>query len=89
VSGEDLRVLAEEQAALRRVATLAASGTQPEELFVAATEEACRLLSVKYASLGRYEPDGAFTVVARSGVGDLVPRRRFASRPSPVVGGLA
>ena len=73
MSGEDLRVLAEEQAALRRVATLVARGVPPEELFAAVTEEAGRLLSVKYAGLGRYEPDGTFTVVAWSGTGDLAP----------------
>jgi signal transduction histidine kinase len=73
LSGEDLRVLAEEQAALRRVATLVARGVPPEELFAAVTEEAGRLLSVKYAGLGRYEPDGTFTVVAWSGTGDLAP----------------
>jgi signal transduction histidine kinase len=66
-------VLAEEQAALRRVATLVARGTPPQEVFAAVTEEAGRLLAVKYASLGRYEPDGAFTVVAWSGSGELVP----------------
>ena len=66
-------MLAEEQAALRRVATLVARGVPPEELFAAVTEEAGRLLSVKYAGLGRYEPDGTFTVVAWSGTGDLAP----------------
>jgi signal transduction histidine kinase len=65
--------LAEEQAALRRVATLVARGAPPEELFVAVTEEAGRLLAVKYASLGRYEPDGAFTIVAWTGSGELAP----------------
>jgi GAF domain-containing protein len=74
LSSEELRAVAEEQAALRRVATLVARGAPPEELFAAVTEEACRLLSVKYAGLGRYEPDGAaFTVVAWSGAGELVP----------------
>jgi GAF domain-containing protein len=73
LSGEELRVVAEEQAALRRVATLVARGVPPEELFAAVTEEAGRLLSVKHSSLGRYEPDGAFTVVAWSGTGDLAP----------------
>jgi hypothetical protein len=45
LSGEQLRVLAEEQAALRRVATLVARGVPPEELFAAVTEEAGRLLA--------------------------------------------
>jgi signal transduction histidine kinase len=67
-------VLADEQAALRRVATLVARGVRPEEVFAAVTEEAGRVLAVEYASLGRYEPDGAFTLVAWSGSGELVPR---------------
>jgi GAF domain-containing protein len=66
--------LAAEQAALRRVATLVADGVPPEEVFAAVTDEVGRLLSVKHASLGRYEPDGAaFTVVAWSGTSDLLP----------------
>ncbi|MDX6228453.1 MAG: hypothetical protein QOI76_1843 [Frankiales bacterium] len=66
-------MLAEEQAALRRVATLVAHGVSPEELFAAVTEEVCRLLAVKYASLARYEAGGACTFVAWSGSGDLLP----------------
>jgi signal transduction histidine kinase len=73
VSGEELRVLAAEQAALRRVATLVARGTPPPELFVAVAEEVRRLLGAKYASLGRYETDGTVTFVAWSGSGDLNP----------------
>jgi GAF domain-containing protein len=74
LSGEELRVLAEEQAALRRVATLVARGVRPEEVFAAVTEEAGRLLSVEYATLGRYEPDATMTVVvAWTGTGDFVP----------------
>jgi signal transduction histidine kinase len=56
--------LAAEQAALRRVATLVAGGTPPRELFAAVVEEVARLLSVEFAALGRYEPDGAITAVA-------------------------
>ncbi len=66
--------LAEEQAALRRVATLVARGVPPEEVFGAVTEEAGRLLSVEYAGLGRYEPDGAVIHVAAWGSsGDELP----------------
>jgi GAF domain-containing protein len=72
-SRAELARLAEEQAALRRVATLVARGTQPEELFAAVTEEAGRLLSVEYVGLGRYEPEGAFTVAAWRGSADIVP----------------
>jgi signal transduction histidine kinase len=56
--------VAGEQAALRRVATLVARGTPPEEVFAAITEEAGRLLGASYASMARYEPDSARTVVA-------------------------
>jgi len=74
LSGEQLRVLAEEQAALRRVATLVARGTPPEEVFAAVTEEAGRLMSVEYAHLARYEPDGTTTIVAGWGrTGHHVP----------------
>jgi GAF domain-containing protein len=64
VSGEELPVLTAEQAALQRVVTLVASGVPPEEVYAAVTDEAGRLLSVEYAGLGRYEPDGAITFVA-------------------------
>jgi signal transduction histidine kinase len=60
----ELRGHAEEQAALRRVATLVAQGTSPEEVFAAVTEEAGRLLRADHATINRYSPDGAVTVVA-------------------------
>jgi GAF domain-containing protein len=59
--------LAEEQAALRRVATVVAQGVAAEEVFAAVAEEVGRLLPVEYAGLSRYEPDGALSMVARSG----------------------
>jgi signal transduction histidine kinase len=49
--------LAEEQAALRRVATLVAQATPPEEVFAAVAEEVGQLLRVDLANLFRYEPD--------------------------------
>jgi signal transduction histidine kinase len=61
--------LAEEQAALRRVATLVARGVPPEEVFAAVTEEVGRLLAVELTTLGRYEPDGTFTILATWGLG--------------------
>src|SRR5438552_12988216 len=59
--------LAEEQAALRRVATLVARGVPPEEVFAAVTEEVVRLLPVDFAHMGRYEPNAVVTVLAASG----------------------
>ena len=67
VSGEELRALAEEQAALRRVATLVARGVPPDEVFAAVTVEVVRLLPVDFARMGRYESDGTVTTVAVSG----------------------
>ena len=60
----ELRRFAEEQAALGRVATLVAQGAPPQEVFTAVTAEAGRLLHAHHAWLGRYDPDGARTVVA-------------------------
>jgi PAS domain S-box-containing protein len=59
--------LAEEQTALRRVATLVARGTRPEEVFAAVANEVGRLLSVDVANVCRYESDGTVTFVASAG----------------------
>jgi signal transduction histidine kinase len=67
LSGEEFRVLAEEQAALRRVATLVAQGVPPEEVFAAVTEEVGRLLAVDLATMCRYEPDRTVTMLASWG----------------------
>jgi len=56
--------IAGEQAALRRVATLVARGAPPAKVFAAVTEEAGRVLGADYATMNRYDPDGARTVVA-------------------------
>ncbi len=66
----ELRGFAEEQAALRRVATLVARGASPEEVFGAVAEEVGRLLGTDFTVMSRYDPDGAATVVgvwARTG----------------------
>jgi GAF domain-containing protein len=65
--GEALHVLAAEQSALRRVATLVARGMPQEEMFAAVTEEVGQLLAVEFAIMGRYEADGTVTCVASSG----------------------
>jgi signal transduction histidine kinase len=59
--------LAEEQAALRRVATLVARGAAPEDVFTAVAGEVGQLLPVDQAALCRYEPDGALTFVSQWG----------------------
>ena len=57
------RTLAEEQAALRRVATLVARGVAPSEIHPAVVKELCRGLGIDNVALLRFGPDGA-TVVA-------------------------
>jgi anti-sigma regulatory factor (Ser/Thr protein kinase) len=66
--------IADEQAALRRVAVLVAQAAPPDEVFTAVTEEAGRLLGAVHASMSRYDPDGAASVVAAWGsAGAVVP----------------
>jgi signal transduction histidine kinase len=56
--------LADEQSALRHVATMVAQGASPRELVEAVAEEVGRLLPVGSATMGRYEPDDSVTTVA-------------------------
>jgi signal transduction histidine kinase len=58
---DDLRRLAEEQGALRRVATLIARGAGPAEIFAAVAKEVAQVLHVPLASVHRYEANGTST----------------------------
>jgi signal transduction histidine kinase len=51
----DFRRIADEQATLRRVATLVAHGAPPDEVFAAVAEEVGRLVMADFAVLIRYE----------------------------------
>jgi PAS domain S-box-containing protein len=66
-SRDELGVLAEEQAALRRVATLVARETAPEAVFAAVGREVGEVLGVDATHLGRYEPDGTVVSLAQWG----------------------
>ena len=57
------RALADEQAALRRIATLVAGEAPPSAVFEQVTAEVARLLHAPSASVLRYESDGHATVV--------------------------
>jgi PAS domain S-box-containing protein len=59
--------LADEQAALRRVATLVARASSPEEVFAAVVEEVGRIVGVDTTAMLRYEVDGTAKPVARWG----------------------
>jgi PAS domain S-box-containing protein len=66
-SNAKLAELAEQQAALRRMATLVAQGVAPSEVFSAVVEEMVRCLHVCGAVLLRYQPGGEAVVVAAKG----------------------
>ena len=80
-SRAELARLAEEQAALRRVATLVARATPPQEVFAAVAEEVGRLLAVDFAILVRYDPKDTLEVVGTW-------TRTGAPAPTPVGGRL-
>ena len=65
--GDELRVLADEQAALRRLATAVARDVAPGEIFTAVVEESGRLIGADDAAVVRFEPDRAATVLAGAG----------------------
>jgi signal transduction histidine kinase len=63
----ELRRLAEEQAALRRVATFVAGNAPPEHVFQMVTGEVCRLLGLRTAVLHRFENERTSTIVGKFG----------------------
>jgi signal transduction histidine kinase len=69
--------LADEQSALRHVATMVAQGVSPQDLFAAVAEEVGRLLPAASATMGRFEPDDSVTTLASwSATGAAFPTGR-------------
>jgi signal transduction histidine kinase len=66
-ANDDLRRLAEEQAALRRVATLVAKAAPADEIFDAVTHEVATILGLPRVEMVRYERDGTGTVIGAYG----------------------
>ena len=63
-SRDELAALADEQAGLRRVATLVAQGAQPDDVLAAVAREIGQLHPADYALIGRYDLNGTkFTTV--------------------------
>ncbi len=79
----ELRLLADEQAALRRVATLVARQSSPADVLAAVAEEVATLLRVDGAAILRFEPDATATVVAGWGEPDMAS---YLDRRFPVEG---
>jgi signal transduction histidine kinase len=63
----ELRMLGDEQAALRRLATAVARDVSPEDIFKAVAAEIRPLLGAEDAAVSRYEPDHTARVMAWSG----------------------
>ncbi len=72
----EFRRIADEQAALRRVATLVACGVGPDPVFTAVAEEVATLFRTDNTAIVRFEPDGEVTVLG----GRALPNSRPDSR---------
>ena len=64
VRARELRRVWDEQAALRRVATLVASGASAEEVFSSVVQEVAQVMHRPMVALFRYDSDGMLTVLA-------------------------
>jgi signal transduction histidine kinase len=60
----EIERLAQEQAALRRVATLVARGAETGEVFAAVAREVAEVMHLPVAAVQRYEDDETMTVIA-------------------------
>jgi CHASE3 domain sensor protein/GAF domain-containing protein len=82
-----LRRIAEEQAALRRVATLVARGVAPDLVLAAVAEEARELLGADLTTIFRFEPDGTASLMGGRGwrPGDMELGARWRPEPPSVV----
>jgi len=61
---DELREVADKQTALRRVATLAAGGAPPPQVFAAVAKEVQRMVPSEFVYIGRYNEDRTVTYVA-------------------------
>ena len=83
-AGDEIRRLADEQAALRRVATLVARGMAPEPVLHAVADEAAALLGCDTAAIVRFEGDGTATVVGAHKA-RRPPGMRFEPDPASIL----
>lgn len=86
-SRAELRRMADEQAALRRVATLVAHGVAPDLVFAAVAHELSQLTLADIAGIFRFESDGTATLMGVRGVSENEMRvgdRRVLESPSAI-----
>jgi PAS domain S-box-containing protein len=79
---DELGVLAQQQSALRRVATLVARGVEPSEVFGAVATELARCLGTQYSALWRYQSDGTATLLAALNEDPGLTKMPFGARIS-------
>ena len=73
-AADDLRKLAGEQAALRRLAMLVARQPSPDEVFTAVTEEVGAVLGADFAAMLTFDDDRTVTIIASwSAAGPMPP----------------
>jgi uncharacterized protein YoaH (UPF0181 family) len=77
---DSLSVLARQQAALRRVATLVARGVSQSEVFSAVAEEMAGCLITENADVFRYENDGEAILVVASHAAPGMPKFSVGER---------
>jgi signal transduction histidine kinase len=77
-SRDKLRRIADEQAALRHLATLVAHGVPPAEVLEAVAREMGRVLGTEHSVVAHYEPDGTLTSLGVWSTG------RFKDFPHPL-----
>lgn len=77
----DLHRIADEQAALRRVAVLVANSAEPADVFPVVAREVGNLLGADITSMLRFEPDATVTVLARVGTFDQPSLPAGSRRP--------
>ena len=73
--------LADEQAGLRRVATLVAQGASPDDLFSAVAKEVAAVIDIPVVGVHRYEADGTFTMLGIAGETSFTPGSRWPVEP--------
>jgi signal transduction histidine kinase len=82
------RELANEQAALGRVATLVAQGATPDELFTAVAAEVAGLVDIPVVGVQRYEADGTFTVLGVAGETRFTAGSRWPVEDEGIAGAI-
>ena len=87
-NSDDLRWIADELAALRRVTMLVARGVGPDDVFAAVAEEVGVLFSADAAGMGRFDPDGAVTMVAGHGSVYFGPGTRHKPSAHPALASI-